>query len=500
MAKKKSNALTTVPVILILVAVAILSALFLVVLKRLNVLPSRYFLAVCIGLVVILLILFLLLVNFKPGFRCILGIILTLLYTAGLLYASFMLSRTASALETITQAPTIQVSDMSVYVRADDKASTLNDVASYTFGIMMEQDRDVTDKALDQLEDELSTSLILMGYDGPVALVKGLLNHEVDAILFNPLFFNLVSQNGGIENLNQQLRELTTLKVETVIETPLVPEAQDKPQFEEVETDDEILTIYINGVDATGNLTVGNGDVNIIATVNVTTHQIVLVSTPRDYYVPLSNSGRNDKLTHAAYYGIDVSMETLENLYSTNIDYYFRVNFQGFKDIIDAIGGITLVNDIAFTSDASQDFFYFPEGEISMNGDEALSYVRCRHAFMDGDLARGRHQMMVIKAVIRKMMSPDILSNFSGLLEAIEGNFITSIPYETMTSLVQDQLTSGFDWNIVQYSVSGYNDWQYCYTYGDDLSVVSPDYSTVEIAKDLMRQVKTGEVPTVPGQ
>ena len=118
------------------------------------------------------------------------------------------------------------------------------------------------------------------------------------------------------------------------------------------EQDGMIFTVFISGIDSRSGLVAkSRSDVNILASVNTATHKVVLISTPRDYYVPLSISGgAKDKLTHAGIYGIDVSMDTMAMLYDVNVDYYFRVNFSGFEDIIDALGGVTVNSDYAFTA------------------------------------------------------------------------------------------------------------------------------------------------------
>jgi LCP family protein required for cell wall assembly len=162
--------------------------------------------------------------------------------------------------------------------------------------------------------------------------------------------------------------------------------------------------VYISGMDTWGHISVASrSDVNILAAVNPQTKQILLVSTPRDYYVPLSISGgAKDKLTHAGIYGIDVSEDTMEMLYDVDIDYYFKLNFSGFEGLIDAMGGITVWSDYDFTVDPIK---HYVVGENQLTGLEALAFARERHAFAGGDRQRGTNQMNVIQSVIDKMCS-----------------------------------------------------------------------------------------------
>jgi len=207
--------------------------------------------------------------------------------------------------------------------------------------------------------------------------------------------------------------------------------------------------------------------------------------------LPISN-GVPDKLTHAGIYGIDVSMGTLEMLYDTEIDYYFRVNFSGFERIIDALGGVTVHSDVAFKATYSD--WRFKEGDNNLNGEAALEFARERHAFASGDRQRGKNQMAVIKAVINKAMSPAILSGYMGIMESVSGSFETSMPYDKIAELVRDQLDKGGSWNIVSYSVDGTGDSQKPYSLSTKAYVMIPNQETVDTAIAKINQVKNGEI------
>ena len=254
--------------------------------------------------------------------------------------------------------------------------------------------------------------------------------------------------------------------------------------------------MFISGIDNRGALVEkSRSDVNILASVNTETKQVVLISTPRDYYVPLSISGgANDKLTHAGIYGVDVCMDTLTMLYNVNVDYYFRVNFAGFEDIIDALGGVTVNSEQSFSTEN----YSFQAGDNTMNGKQALEFVRERHAFASGDRQRGKNQLALMKAVINKALSPELLMNYNSLLSALQGSFETSIPYDTVSDIVREQLDQGGDWNVVSYSVDGTGSSQVTYSQGQKAYVMVPDESTVETAKSLIAQVYNGETVTAP--
>ena len=269
----------------------------------------------------------------------------------------------------------------------------------------------------------------------------------------------------------------------------------------------EPFVIYLSGVDTRGELTEkARSDVNILAVVNPTTKQILLVNTPRDYYLPLARNGELDKLTHAGLYGIDESMKVLGNLYGVQADYYVRVNFAGLVKIVDALGGVDIESDANFscvpmeTPDGNGDYTYqkysFTKGINHVNGSQALAFARERKAFADGDNRRGQHQMTVIKAIVNKACSSAVLTKYQELLKAASDAFITNMPYADISSLVQMQLGDMADWNITTYAVSGEGSTEYCYALGDKAWVMIKDSSKVNTAKNMIQQVINGEVPT----
>ena len=250
----------------------------------------------------------------------------------------------------------------------------------------------------------------------------------------------------------------------------------------------------MSGIDTNGDITEqGRSDVNIVAVVNPTSHQVLLITTPRDYYVPIPgvSGGQDDKLTHAGIYGINVCMDTLNMLYDTDINYYFRLNFAGFVQIIDALGGITVDSDYDFTTQNSSGY-HFTKGPNQVNGDQALAFCRERYAFSAGDRQRGKDQMKVIQGVINKATSPDILKNYLSLLDSLSGCFETNIPYDVITSLVKQQLDEGGSWQVLSYSVDGTGDTQKPYSMSQKAYVMVPDQTTVDKAKTLMQKVRQG--------
>ena len=261
----------------------------------------------------------------------------------------------------------------------------------------------------------------------------------------------------------------------------------------------EPFVVYLSGVDTRGELTEkARSDVNIIAAVNPVTKQVVLVNTPRDYYVDLAGTNSKDKLTHAGLYGVQTSMDTLGNLYGVDVQHYIRINFAGFINIVDALGGVDVYSDQAFTSVGSPGYYdptTFAEGWNHLDGKAALAFARERHAFKTGDVQRGINQMKVIDAMLNKIKSPALLMGFSKIMDSAADCFVTSLSQNQISALVRMQLSDFAEWNIESYTVTGSSGSSTkCYSAkGQKLYVMKPDESSVAKAKEMIAAVLGGE-------
>ncbi|MGN0707000.1 MAG: LCP family protein [Faecalibacterium sp.] len=259
------------------------------------------------------------------------------------------------------------------------------------------------------------------------------------------------------------------------------------------------FVIYLSGVDTRGELTENaRSDVNILAVVNPVTKRVALINTPRDYYVDLAGTNSKDKLTHAGLYGVETSMQTLGNLYGIEVEHYIRINFAGFMSIVDALGGVDVYSDYAFTSVGSPGYYdptTFVEGWNHLDGKAALAFARERHAFATGDIQRGIHQMKVIDAMLNKIKSPALLLNFSKLMDAAADCFVTSFSSDQISALVRMQLGDFASWEIQSCTVTGSSSTSTkCYSaQGQKLYVMKPDEASVNEAIALIQSVLGGE-------
>ena len=482
-----------IPGAVITIIVIMLSVVFMGLLAMTKMVPTIYMLIIGIVLAVIAAIIWLLVWHTRYTGRFIGGTVLAVIMIAILAFGGFYINKTRSAISSIS-GETTEVTQMAVYVKSDDAADSVEATAGYTYGILSSLDRENTDGAVAHLNSEFGTEVQTKEYAGLTELADGILNGEVNAMLLNSGYLSVYEDMDGYTDFSTKIKEVGTVDVESTIQS-----AEESTPIEPITTANggKVYTIYLSGIDTRGEMTAkSRSDVNIIATVNTDTHEILLVSTPRDYFVPLSISGgAPDKLTHAGIYGIDVCMDTLGMLYDIDINYYFRINFGGFVKVIDALGGITVNSDYDFDSKNILGY-HFNKGENYVNGEQALIFARERYAFQEGDRQRGKNQMEVIRGVVKKALSPEILTSYSSILSSLDGCFGTNITYEEIAQILQQQLTNGGDWTIVSYSVNGTGATEKPYSMSQKAYVMVPDYNTVDKAKSLMEKVRNGEVVT----
>lgn len=453
----------------------------------------------------------LLCININKTVRSLIGCFLALVILAVQCYAVDFLNTGTKTLEKITEVKT-EYAVISVYVRADDEAEDLVSLNGYSFGIIKDLDRRITDSALKNISTLVGEELVIKEYDAIEDLVDALLTvKEVDAIVANVAFIEILSETEGYESITENMREVYASEVEATFEIP-----EKKPSSSggggsyaegpldigtyvapdpSVKMPEHVFSVYLSGIDCYGSVTRrSRSDVNIVAFFNTKTHEILLISTPRDFYVATPVSGGvPDKLTNAGIYGAKVSRGALEMLYDTEINYDFKVNFTGFEKIIDALGGINVYSKYTFTTDYGNTY---TKGYNTLNGKRALEFARERHSFSSGDRQRGKNQMEVIKGIIDKATSFAMLTNYKEILESVADSMETTVPLEKITELINEQLSSGAKWHVSTYSVDGTGASKKPFSQKGRSYVMVPNQSTIDKAKTLIDQLLNDEVPT----
>lgn len=255
---------------------------------------------------------------------------------------------------------------------------------------------------------------------------------------------------------------------------------------------EEPFIVYLGGSDTrSGKLTKGRNDVNILAVVNPNTKQLLLVNTPRDYYVSNpAGEGAKDKLAHCGLYGLENSKEALSRLYGLPVAYGAVINFKGFEALIDALGGVTVYSESAFTTTIGG--YRIQQGANTLNGAQALAFARERSRVSGGDNTRGQHQMQVIAAMVRQLSAGNVLSRWREILDSLEGMFATDMPLTTMTKLLTNEIDNLDDWAIFSAAVTGTGGTDYNWSSGGKAYVMYPDESVQQVSA-LMERVMNEE-------
>lgn len=459
----------------------VLTILFLVTMYfiyHLNILPSKYFLIVGILLLLVVLGIDFKLIRKKTGkvsrgFFTVFGVLLIV----GILYLLTYIDATHDFVNSmISKNQEVVTYHVIVKENTYQKIKELeNHKISY-----LENDTNYT-KLKSLMEKDISYSE--SGITNISTLISDLEDSSTDAILLEDSYYQM---------LKEEYEELEEVKI--VKSYRLIVKKELEKEISKDTTKDSFL-VYISGIDTYGTISsVSRSDVNIIAVVNPNTSKILLVSIPRDYYVQLHNTtGLKDKLTHAGIYGIDKSVDTIEDLLDIDIDYYIRLNFSTLTKSIDLLGGVDVYSDLTFTPWTNQSIT-IKEGINHMNGEMALAFARERYAYTSGDRKRGENQQAIITAMIKKMTDKSNIMKIKSILASLEGTFETSMSYEDISNLIKRQLSDNINWDITSISLDGTGSMQKTYSMGNrNLYVMIPDTNTIVKAQEEIQNVLSGD-------
>ena len=359
-----------------------------------------------------------------------------------------------------------------VYVEAGDPAQSLEDTAGYAYGAAAgEPYGEQAQAALRQRLGEVEITSCPTAF----ALADRLRAGEVRAILLGDAYAQALSEAPGYQWTGQRLRQVGSLELE-LEDTPeplAVPE--DLPRR---------FLVYLSGTDTFGSAaTRARSDVNILAAVDTQAKKLLLVATPRDFYVTFPETGgAKDKLAHAGIYGVEASAAALEGLYGVTVDYWVKMNFTGFVELIDALGGVEVYSDQAFTVEPIKTY---RQGYNQLTGLEALAFARERYSFPDGDYQRAKNQMEVIRAVVEKCSSFALVQNFRPVLEAAGEHLETNMPKEHLYGLAALQLGDPGPWTVETYTAQGESAYRETWSMpGQELYVILPGEASVQEAKE----------------
>ena len=461
---------------------AALSGTFLWTLFQLNLLPMKL-MAIVIFLVVALFLITFATQKRHKG-RASYGKTLSIIMIIILGLGSFYLYKMNGAFNKVTGGE-YKIDSMVVVVLNTNEAETITDAKDFTFGVQYAISGDDVKQAVTAINEELGAEIAVKEYNSIQEQADALFAGEVNAIIYNEGYTGML--NESISGYESSIKVIYRHQIKTEIAV--------QEEVKEFSVTEDTFHVYLSGIDVYGDISTNSrSDVNIIATVNPSTRQILLTTTPRDYFVtiPGVSGGQKDKLTHAGIYGVDASISALENVYDIEIPFYARVNFTSIKQIVDILGGVDVYSEYSFTTRHGN--YYVKSGMNHFNGDQALAFARERYNVPGGDETRGKNQQAVIVAMIKKMISPAILAKASGIIDSVSGNVETNMAQKQIQQLIKMQLNEGGSWSIYSTSVTGSGGSDYTYSIpGTPVYVMYPDSTSIENAKNLMDRVENGE-------
>ena len=423
--------------IALLTIYVLLGGFLLFLIFRHNILAFRYLNVITAAVVILVALASLLLIIYRKAEKFTIFFLTLAILVSSVSF--FALQQFVGFTSHINSTSNYSEYSMSVVVLKDSEVHNVTQLDSVTGPT--DTDNENIQKLIADIKTSQSKELTVEQSTSYLAAYKSLVSGEAKAIVLNSVFENIIESE--YPDYASKIRKIYTKNITKEVAAPKVSK-------------NKSFNVYVSGIDTYGPISsVSRSDVNILMTVNQDSKKILLTTTPRDSYVPIADGGNNqkDKLTHAGIYGVDSSIHTLENLYGVDINYYVRLNFTSFLKLIDLLGGVDVYNDQEFTSRHGK--FHFPVGNVHLDSEQALGFVRERYSLADGDRDRGRNQQKVIVAIIQKLTSTEALKNYSDIIQGLQDSLQTNMPIETMIDLINTQLESGGSYKVNSQDLKG---------------------------------------------
>lgn len=407
-------------------------------------------------------------------------IILSLLYIFGLIFISSYAMGTLDFLNNIIDTG-YRSETYSVYV-VEGMYEEIEELDAKKIGLY-NLDDESGKKAIDKVSSEISFNGV--EYEDIQEAVDDIYDEKIDAILMSESYMDILN-----EETTEHDNLVSIYSFDILTKTKVISSNKDISK--------EPFVVYISGIDTNGKINAKErSDVNILVAVNPNTGKILMLNTPRDYYVTLHSKKQKDKLTHAGIYGVEESLMTLEDLYGVDISYYFRVNFTSFITIVDKLGGISVDVPVSFceqTSDRnSSKQICLKKGVQTLDGEKALALSRTRHTLSGGDRSRIENQLLVLNAIFDKATSPSILVKYNSLINSLGKYVSTNMDSEDIIKFIKEQIKDPTEWSIEQKTVTGVDSQNTAYSSGSArVYVMEMDKESVSDAKLALKTVLEG--------
>ena len=450
------------------------SILVMIRLIQVNLIPTKYLIAGGVILLVIdLIFLAVSLLRRRHVWKTI-NAVLAVILSAAFIFASIVVKKSSDSIEKIFQFKEIETTYY-VLVNKNSSYENMLDLNGKKVGMMITNADKVKERLTDYTPEYVTyTSIGELVYS---------METDNEAIIISKNYYEYL--NDEDENLLMNLRKIHEFDV-------IISSSEVKKQAVESSIDvNNSFVVYLSGVDASNTLS----DVNILIVINPDTHKVLLVNTPRDYYVQIAGTdGLREKLTHGGFYGINTQMKTMSNLFNINIDSYIRVNYGAVTTVVNDIGGIEVYSDKDFVTSHTPRT-HLRVGNNYLNGPQALAFAQERYAYATGDRHRGQNQEAVITAIIKKVSTnKNLLLKYNDILNDLNPYVTTNIDYKDVQEMIKKQINDMPTWEVESISVNGADSQNYTASYPRQLTyVMEPDQATIDNARNRIMEVMRGK-------
>ena len=479
--KKKINPIVFKIIAFILIIISVVTVVYTVLEEIIDLYTLIPY--ILIGFVIVLIITLILSSRLRNWIKVLFSIISFLIIVAEILFMIYGVT-TFKFLNQITDTG-LRVETYGIYVKNSSPFKSIKELDNRKVAYLYIPNDVETQDAIDKTIEDNNVNLKLESKDTLEDLLTSVNDGDTNAIFMNKSYESVAEEEYG--DAIHNLKCIYSIDMVNYVKTTKSNKKITKDTY----------AIYISGIDTSGKVaSKARSDVNIVMIVNPRTYQVLLINTPRDYYVDLASNNKKDKLTHAGLSGIEESSNTLAKLYDIDIDYYLRINFTSFVKIINSLGGINVNVSKAFCEQDSKRNFdnqiCLRKGMQNLNGEQTLAYARHRHTLPQGDISRGENQMEIIKAIINKAASPAIIKNYTSLIAALSGNIVTNMETDEMYEVAKAQLSKNPTWTISSITATGKVATKPCYALGNaNASVVIPDEVSILGIKNAINNIYT---------
>lgn len=409
----------------------------------------------------------------KKKVRFIVDIVLSLAYSALLIFVGGNIIKAIGKVGNLTERETTY--SASIVTLSSNKATSINDISSSKELGMIKDKKSVDGYQIPkQIIEDKNLKNKVKYYDNYTDLLADLYDEEIEYVFLPSGYQSMFTSIEAYKNIAEDTKVIYTQKKSV------------KQEVSAGKSLKEPFTILLMGIDSdTNDLTQSssfNGDSLMLITFNPNTLNSTILSIPRDTYVPIAcfNGKRKNKITHAAWQGEQCMMDTITGFTGIPIDYYVKINFKGAVQLVDALGGIDAEVPIGFCEQNSdrawgENTICVDAGYQHLNGEQALAWARHRKSAGFDDFVRGQNQQLVVKAMLNKLKDVRSLDTVYKILDTVGNNMATNMTTSEILSLYnigKDVLTRTKDM-----AVEDVLSMQHLYISGADASIY--DYSTI---------------------